>query len=111
LKLRQMGTQSEQRKGVFPQFVRLALHVGTRDFCPTLAALAGPVQNIFSSLHTVSIHLSLLPSELGSQSCRVACLLMCVSAHDHRFSTRIQDNEEIKNTNLKIIRINIHTCV
>ncbi len=70
LKLRQMGTQRVQMKGV--------LRAGTRGFCPTLAAVVGPVQNIFFSLYTISINLSPLPSKLGRQSCRVACLLICV---------------------------------
>ncbi len=42
-----MGTQRVQKKGVLPWLVRWALHAGTRDFCPALAALVRPVQNIF----------------------------------------------------------------
>jgi hypothetical protein len=42
------------------------LRAGTRGFCPALAAVVGPVQNIFSSLYTISINLSPLPSKLGS---------------------------------------------
>jgi hypothetical protein len=34
-------------KGVFHWFVRWALNAGTKYFCPALAALAGPKQNIF----------------------------------------------------------------
>ncbi len=34
-----------------PWSVRWALHAGTRDFCLALAALVGPVKNIFSSSH------------------------------------------------------------
>jgi hypothetical protein len=34
-------------KGVLPWLVRWAWRAGTRDFCSVLAALAGPVQNIF----------------------------------------------------------------
>jgi hypothetical protein len=30
-----------------------ARRVGTRNFCPALAALVGPVQNNFSSLYTI----------------------------------------------------------
>jgi hypothetical protein len=40
-------------KGVLPWLVLLARVVGTRDFCHALAALVGPVQNIFSSPYTV----------------------------------------------------------
>jgi hypothetical protein len=47
LKLRKIGTQRVQLKGILPRLVRWALHVGTREFCPALAALVGPVQNIF----------------------------------------------------------------
>ncbi len=61
LKLRKMGTQRIQMKGVLPWSVRWAL-------C-ALAALVGPVQYIFSPSS----------SKLGRQSCRVACLLMCFS--------------------------------
>jgi hypothetical protein len=34
-------------KGVLSRLVRWARRAGTRDFCPTLPALVGPVQNIF----------------------------------------------------------------
>jgi hypothetical protein len=44
-------------KGVLPWLVRWALHAGTRDFCPALAALFGPVQQ--------AIHLSPSPSIMG----------------------------------------------
>jgi hypothetical protein len=47
LKLRQMGAQRAQMKGVLPWLVNWALRADTRDFCPTLAALVDPVQNIF----------------------------------------------------------------
>jgi hypothetical protein len=42
-----MGTPRVHMKGVIPCLVRRARHAGTRVFCPTFAALAGPVQNIF----------------------------------------------------------------
>ncbi len=51
-------TQRVQMKGVFPWLVSWALCAGTRDFYPALAALVSPVQNIFSSLDTISINLS-----------------------------------------------------
>ncbi len=44
LKLRQMGTHT---KGVLPSLVPWFLRASTRDFRPALAALVGPVQNIF----------------------------------------------------------------
>ncbi len=47
LKLRWMGTQRLQIKGILPCLVRWTRRSGTRDFCPTLAALVSPAQNIF----------------------------------------------------------------
>ncbi len=58
-------------------FVRRACRA--RDFCSVLAALVGPVQNIFSPPYTILFPLSPSPSKLGRQSCWVACLLICVS--------------------------------
>ncbi len=76
------GTQRVQMKGVLPWLFRWACAAGTRDFCPALAALIGPVQNIFSSPYTISMPLSLSPSKLGRQLCWVACLLVSVSGAD-----------------------------
>ncbi len=44
-------------KEVLPCFVRLARRAGTRDFCPYLADLVGPVQ-IFLTAHyfTLKVH-------------------------------------------------------
>ena len=47
VELRQMGTQRVHMKGVNPCLVRWACRAGTRDLSPALAALVGPVQNIF----------------------------------------------------------------
>jgi hypothetical protein len=75
-----MGTQRVLMKGGPSWLVRWALRAGTRDFCPALAALVGPVQNIcFSTLYTISINLSPSPSKLDRQSCRIGCLFICVS--------------------------------
>jgi hypothetical protein len=41
------GTHEEHMKGVLPWWVHWAHPAGTRDFCPSLAALVGPVQNMF----------------------------------------------------------------
>ncbi len=47
LKLRQMGTHGVHMKGVLPWLVHWACRAGTRNFCPTLAALeVDKVQNI-----------------------------------------------------------------
>jgi hypothetical protein len=61
-------------KGVLPWLVRWARRAGIRiiDFCPALAALVSPVQNIFRSPHTFSQSPS--PSNLGRQSRRAAYL-------------------------------------
>jgi hypothetical protein len=46
------GDSRVQMKGVLPWLVRWAGHAGTSDFSPALAALVGPVQNIyFFQLH------------------------------------------------------------
>jgi hypothetical protein len=48
-----------------------SLHDCTRDFCPALAALVGPVQNIFSLPYTtcISIHCPHHPASLtGSRA-------------------------------------------
>jgi hypothetical protein len=60
-----MMTQRVQMKGVLSWLVRWALRAGTRDFCPALVVLVGPIQNIFSSPYIISIYLSPLPSKLG----------------------------------------------
>jgi hypothetical protein len=75
LKLRQMGTQKIQMKEVLPSLVRWALHAGTSDFCPALVA---PVQNIFFlTVHYDNLFVSI--AQQPRQSCRIACLLLCVS--------------------------------
>ncbi len=42
-----MGTQRVQMKGLLPWLVRWASRAGTRDFCSSMTALVGPIQNIF----------------------------------------------------------------
>jgi hypothetical protein len=49
-----MVTQRGQMKGVLSWLVRWACRACTRYFCSALAALVGPVQNIF--VLTVSVH-------------------------------------------------------
>ncbi len=47
-----MGTQRVQMTGVLSWLVRWACRAGTRDFCPALAALVDPVQNMcFLTVH------------------------------------------------------------
>jgi hypothetical protein len=66
-------------KGVLLWFVHWACHAGAKDFCLTLAALVGPVENIF--FLTVYYFYSVVPSpcKLGRQTCWVACFSVCVS--------------------------------
>jgi hypothetical protein len=91
LKLRQMGLQNR----VLPWSVRWAHHASTRDFCTALTALVFPVQIFFFSQCTISVHFSPSSSNLGRQSCRVACHFICVSAllwrtvTTHQFSTDV----------------------
>jgi hypothetical protein len=62
-----MRTQRVQIKEVQPWLVPWASTAGTKDFCPALDALVGPVQNIFFlTADTILIHLFPSPSTLGS---------------------------------------------
>ncbi len=62
-----MGAQKGQMKGVLSWLVRGACSAGTRDFCSALAALIGPVHNIFflTVQYIISIPLCPTPSKLG----------------------------------------------
>jgi hypothetical protein len=77
-----MGTQRGQMKGVLSWLVHWACRASARDFCSALAALVGPVQNIFPSPYIILIPLSPSPSKLGRQPCWVACLIVGVSGGD-----------------------------
>jgi hypothetical protein len=66
--------------GILPWLVRWARRAGTRDFFPALAALVGPVYKIFFNNYLT--YQSPSPSQLGRQSCRVACLFISVSGGD-----------------------------
>jgi hypothetical protein len=54
---------------------------GTRDLCLALAALVCPVKLLFFPTEHYFTSFVSLPSKLGRQSCRSACLLICVSVH------------------------------
>ncbi len=84
LKLGWMETQRGQMKGDLSWLVHWACRASTsiRDFYFALAALVGPVQNIFPSPYIISIPLSPSPSKLGRQPCWVACLIVGVSDGD-----------------------------
>jgi hypothetical protein len=70
-----MGTQIIKMKAVLSCLVHWASRAGTRDYCSALAALVGPVQNIFF----LAVPLSPSPSQLGRQPCWVAPVSYCVS--------------------------------
>ncbi len=73
------GESKSTMKGVLPWLVRWAYRAGIRNFCSALPFLVGPVQNIFFLTVHSTIPLSPSPSNLGRQSCWVACFLVCVS--------------------------------
>jgi hypothetical protein len=67
-------------RGVLPWLFRWTCRTDTRDFCPALAALVGPVENIyFLIIHYFNFFLSPSPSKLGRQPCWIACLFVHVS--------------------------------
>jgi hypothetical protein len=63
-----MGNQRGQMKGVLPWLVRWSRPAGTIDFCPALAALVSPVQNIiFLTPHffTIFVPITQQPGQAG----------------------------------------------
>ncbi len=90
----------------------LRWRAGTRDFFPALAALVGPVQNIFTSSYIISLHLSPSLCKLGRQSCHVACLwLYRTQRHrDRRPSTTLQDIGVMGTKNMKVFGEEIIFC-
>ncbi len=82
LKLRIMGTFEVQMKLVVPWLVRWTRCAGARYFYSALAALVSPVQTIIFLTAHFLLYVSASPSNLGRKSCRVACLLICVSGCD-----------------------------
>ncbi len=72
-----LGLMEYKWKGSFLGWAR---RNGTRDFYPALAAIVSSEQYfIFLTGHTMSFYVAPSPSNLVRQSCRVACLLICVS--------------------------------
>ncbi len=79
-------------------FVGLVVPVQMIFILHALAVLVGPVQNIFLP-HTISLHLFSTSSKLGRLSCRVACLLVCVSGFFLGFSYfQLSQNQMCKQT-------------
>ncbi len=72
----------EREKRLEDRTGSLVLSCRYKRLFSALASLAGPVQDIFSSLYTISIPLSPSLSKLGRQPCWVSCLLVCVSGLD-----------------------------
>ncbi len=72
-----LWSTNERGPSLFGVWARFA---GTKDFYPAEPALVSPVQKCFlPHPHTFSLYVAPSPSNLGRQSCRVACLLICVS--------------------------------
>ncbi len=78
-----METQSVQMKGVLSWLVRWAYRAGTRDFCSALAAVVGPVQNVFF-LTVYYFNSFVFVAQQAGQPCWVACLLVCVSGKEFK---------------------------
>ncbi len=79
LKLRQMGTQRVHMKGVLTLLVRWARRAGTIDFCPALAALVGPVQNIiFLTIHYFALFVPITQQTRKAVITGLLSLNMCV---------------------------------
>jgi hypothetical protein len=71
------GNSRSTYERFLPWLVRWARHANTRDFVlPWLLKSSYNPQHIFSSPHTILLHLSPWPSKLGRQSYRVAFLLI-----------------------------------
>jgi hypothetical protein len=87
-----MGTQRVQMKVVLPWLVRTACRAGTRAFISALTAVVGPMHNIFFLALYYFNSFVPPPSKLGRQSCRVACLLVCVSGIEPDFYVTVLFN-------------------
>jgi hypothetical protein len=72
-----MGTQRGQMKRVLPWLVHWACPARTRDFCSALAALEGPVQNIF----ILTVH-NFVSFVLIDQQAGLAAVLGCLSLNE-----------------------------
>ncbi len=80
LKLRWMGTQRVQMKGVLPWLVRWACRASTRGFCSTLAAIVGLVQNIcFLTVHYFSSFVPIVQQAGQAAVLGFLSLSICVS--------------------------------
>ncbi len=73
------GDSNNTNERVVYWLVRWACHAGTRDFCHALAALVGPLQNIFFLTVDYLNSFVLIASMLCRQSCWVAFLSVRLS--------------------------------
>jgi hypothetical protein len=81
LKLRLMGTQRVQMKGVLPWLVRWACRAaqGIFLFCLGCSCLGTKQNTFFLVVHYFISFVPIAQPKLGRQPCWVACLLICVS--------------------------------
>ena len=91
-------------KEVLAWLVRWACRAGTRNVCPALAALVGPVQKFFSSPYAISVLICPhRPSKLGGQAVLLSrpSLSMCPwRRHCNRLSDVTKDRKlRVKNRN------------
>jgi hypothetical protein len=79
------GTHGVQMKGALPWLVRQAQSAGTWYFCPALAALVSLGQKcIFSSPHTIAIHLSPSPSMCTTRETREGWPLLTLQSDQYK---------------------------
>jgi hypothetical protein len=64
-------------RGSFTWLVRWARRESMRDFDPAWLLWSAQSKIFLSSPYTISLYMSLSPSQQGNQSCRDACLLIC----------------------------------
>jgi hypothetical protein len=74
LRLRWMGTQRVQMKGVLPWLVRWAFRAGTRDFWSALAAIVGSVQNIVQVLSALPCTVYVCTAHAYTAGCPMYCV-------------------------------------
>ncbi len=91
-----MGTQRVQLKGGLPWLVRWACRAGKRYFCSALAALVGPVQNIFFS------RCRLFNSFASWAGSRPGSLVSWYVSHGHRLNMELDFHS--------LFVLHVHSC-
>jgi hypothetical protein len=72
-----MGTQREQMIGILPLLARWTYRTGTIDFCPALASLVSPAQNIIlltAHFFTLLVPIATQPRQAGMLGSLSLCL-------------------------------------